>query len=71
MGKQQTMLDSGDLTPADRLRALKAMKWPEEGRDERIRQAKASWSAIPRDYNLTPEDLKFFAEDPDLEDSGS
>lgn len=50
-----------------KLEALKAKKWPPEGKAERVRKAlKALEGPVPT-FKLTPEQWKQIAEDPDLE----
>ena len=57
-----------ELSPEERLRRLKAAKWPEEGKAERIAEARAAWDALPPPPRLTPAQWKKVAEDPDVEE---
>ena len=56
------------LSPEERLKRLKAAKWPEQGRAERITEARAAWDALPPPPELTPAQWKQVAEDPDVEE---
>jgi hypothetical protein len=50
-----------------RLARLKAEKWPEEGKAERIAKALAAWNSRPPPPDLDPELIRYIAEDKDLE----
>ena len=55
------------LKPTPKLDLLKRQRFTAKGREERIAQSLAALNQ-PEVINLTPEQWKYFAEDPDLDD---
>jgi hypothetical protein len=54
-------------TPSERLEALKRQRFTSEGKAERVARSLAALNRVVP-TNLSPEDLRWIAEDPDIED---
>lgn len=55
------------LKPTAELAALKAKKWPPEGKAERIARATEAWRNRPKPaFTLTAAQWRIIAEDPDV-----
>jgi hypothetical protein len=49
------------------LEQMKAAKWPEAGRAERVARAREAFNVAAPGWHIHPADMKYIAEDPDLE----
>ena len=49
------------------LEQMKAAKWPATGRAERVARARDAFNVAAPDWHVSPADIKYIAEDPDLE----